>query len=162
MKVAQGSEYEAVSIDEKVQRKLLKAKAMGVTEFIHNNGVYTIEEKGIILTKVTEGTEEFEIPEFCTGFKIERKLGNAVSTTFCDCKKIKLRNKSNITNFDDLFAGCIEIEYIDLSEFDTSKVVSMREMLKYCIRLLKINIRGFDVNRLKGLCFSLNVSIKIG
>lgn len=151
MKVVQGSECEAGSIDEKVQRKLLKAKAMGVTEFIHNNGVYAVEENGIILTKVTEGTEEFEIPEFCTGFKIERKLGNATSKAFYDCKKIKLRNKSSITNFDDLFAGCVEIEYIDLSEFDTSKVVSMREMFVYCISLSEIDVSGFDTTNVQDM-----------
>lgn len=147
----QGSEYETGSIDEKVQRKILKAKAMGVTEFILDNGVYTIEENGIILTKVTEGTEEFEIPEFCTGFKIERKLGTAFSTTFCDCKKIKLRNKSNITNFDELFTGCVEIEYIDLSEFDTSKVVSMERMFDYCVGVSKIDVSGFDTTNVKNM-----------
>lgn len=153
MKVVQGSECEAGSIDEKVQHKLLKAKAMGVTEFIHDNGVYAVEENGIILTKVTEGTEEFEIPEFCTGFKIERKLGNANSKVFYDCKKIKLRNKSNITNFDDLFAGCVEIEYIDLSEFDTSKVVSMSSMFSNCWELQEVNFgNNFTTRNTGNLC----------
>ena len=63
---------------------------------------------------------------------------------FCKCyklKEIKGLNKlktNNVTNMDGMFQSLINIESLDLSNFDTSNVKSMKGMFNKCYKLKEI------------------------
>ena len=52
---------------------------------------------------------------------------------------IKINFKNNISNLNGFFEECNEIEYLDLSNFNTSKVTDMGWMFNECYKLKEIN-----------------------
>ena len=67
---------------------------------------------------------------------------------FNKCKKLKeikgfdKLNTSKVIDMEGLFQNCITLEYIDLSNFDTSNVTNMAFMFNHCNRLKEI--KGLD------------------
>lgn len=45
-----------------------------------------------------------------------------------------------------MFCNCMKLTELDLSSFDTSKVVYMGSMFMYCMALTKLDIRNFTFN----------------
>ena len=45
-----------------------------------------------------------------------------------------------------MFQSCYELEYIDLSNFDTSNVTDMSYMFKECKKLKYLNLSNFKIN----------------
>ena len=66
-------------------------------------------------------------------------------------KEIKGLNKfntKNVIDISEMFAGCHELEYLDLSNFDTSNVANMEFMFNICYNLKKIEgIEKFNTNK---------------
>ena len=59
-----------------------------------------------------------------------------------------------LTNCNNMFKDLINITYIDLSQFDSSKVTDMKCMFCNCSNLTSINLDNFDtssVNNMKGM-----------
>ena len=51
-----------------------------------------------------------------------------------------------------MFQSCLEVEYLDLSNFDTSNVVNMMSMFSFCFKLKKIDgIHNFNTNKIENI-----------
>ena len=50
-----------------------------------------------------------------------------------------------------MFSWCIGLESLDVSGFDTSQVVDMKEMFFGCVSLKSLDISGFDTSNVKVL-----------
>lgn len=48
-----------------------------------------------------------------------------------------------------MFTGCREVESLDLSMFDTSKVENMAYMFRTCVALTSLDLSGFDTSNVK-------------
>lgn len=55
-------------------------------------------------------------------------------------------NTSNTKDMSFMFAGCINLENLDLSNFDTSNVTDMKFMFFECKMLTNLNISNFDTS----------------
>ena len=60
--------------------------------------------------------------------------------------KIELIWNYQLTNSSTMFSLCKEISKIDLSEFDSSKIVNMSQMFYQCNNLENINLKNFDTS----------------
>ena len=60
--------------------------------------------------------------------------------------KIELIWNHQLTNSSTMFSLCKEISKIDLSEFDSSKIVNMSQMFYQCNNLEYINLKNFDTS----------------
>ena len=71
-----------------------------------------------------------------------------------ECKnKLKLSqisfnnvDTSSVTNMEFMFAGCEELEKLDLSSFNTSKVEDMSSMFAWCRNLAELDLSTFDTS----------------
>ena len=57
---------------------------------------------------------------------------------------------SNVTNMNAMFANCLKLKNIDLSNFDTSIVTYMHYMFLYCESLIKLDLTNFDTQNVTG------------
>ena len=57
----------------------------------------------------------------------------------------------NINSCENMFKGLINIQEIDLSEFDSSQVISMAHMFEGCSNLKKINFGNMDTSNVKNM-----------
>ena len=88
---------------------------------------------------------------------------NDMRLMFNECyklKKIKGINKFNtiqVTNMIAIFQECKELEYLDLSNFDTSKVNDMGRMFNLCQKLKEIKgINKFNTNQVINMTMMFN------
>lgn len=59
---------------------------------------------------------------------------------------------SNVTTMKMMFYGCKNLKYIKFSEtFDTSKVKTMRGMFEYCHSLVNLDLQSFDTQKVKNI-----------
>ena len=71
---------------------------------------------------------------------------------FNECKKLKeikginYLKTNKVTNMRSMFQRCYELEYLDLSNFNTSNVMDMAGMFNECNKLKYLNILNFNVN----------------
>ena len=63
----------------------------------------------------------------------------------------KVINESQIVNMGGIFNG-LKTEYLDLSEFDTSKVTDMNNMFSNCYELKELNISNFNTSNVVDMC----------
>ena len=77
---------------------------------------------------------------------------------FTGCKKLKKIKGLNyfITteaeNMYSMFESCSELEYLDLSNFDTSYVINMQGMFRDCIKLREIiGLKNFNTNEVENM-----------
>ena len=74
---------------------------------------------------------------------------------------VELSWYNNIVNCEFMFHQCNNITFIDLSEFNSSQVVSMRSMFSGCESLMYLNLSNFDTSNSRNMwdmfngCFSL-------
>ena len=57
---------------------------------------------------------------------------------------------SNVTNMNAMFANCLKLKNINLSNFDTSIVTNMAYMFLYCESLIKLDLTNFDTQNVTG------------
>ena len=60
---------------------------------------------------------------------------------------LKIICKKNIENISYLFYECMDLIYLDLSHFETSKVTSMSHLLNFCSSLTELNLSNFIIFR---------------
>ena len=158
---------------EKIRHKKLTAKVsllgskLGDTTYRINNAIYEVINGDIYLKEVLIKDGEFEIPEFVSGFckeTVENKFGDKqiISHAFRNCRRIKLKNRSSITDMSYLFSECLNLESIDMSEFDTSKVVNMSGMFNHCAELTSLNVSNFDTSKVVNMSGTFNRCVKLG
>ena len=81
------------------------------------------------------------------------------SNNWLDINKVISMNKldsgttvvcdGNVTNTTEMFSNCDELTSIDLSNFNTSKVVYMSGMFYYCFRITTLDLSNFDTSKVK-------------
>jgi len=83
---------------------------------------------------------------------------NNMSFMFNECiklKEIKGINKLNtkkVTDINSMFQGCVELEFLDLSNFDTSNIIDMSFMFNQCNKLKEIKgIKNFNTNKVTNM-----------
>ena len=84
----------------------------------------------------------------------------------CDSlKKIKGINSfitNKVTDFEAMFQGCEEYEYLDLSNFDTSNATNMSWMFNICYKLKEIKgINNFSTNKVTNMKAMFQGCIKL-
>lgn len=139
---------------EKIRHKKLIVKIsllgnkLGDTTYKLNNAIYEIVGNEIYLKEVLVEDGDFEIPEFVSGFCREKnkEYSGFRSDVFKNCRNIKLKNKSRITDMSGLFADCELLRKIDMSEFDTSRVTDMSDMFAHCLNLSYIDMSNVDTS----------------
>ncbi|MCQ2381896.1 MAG: DUF285 domain-containing protein [Clostridia bacterium] len=55
-----------------------------------------------------------------------------------------------------MFDGCVNAQYFDLSNFNTSNVTTMKDMFNYCIVIDKLDIRNFNTSKVTNVCGMFN------
>ena len=131
-------------------KALSKLKAMGVqegSEFESNNGVYIIANGSIILKKCLVTTGEFTIASFANGMV---RSGMCLRSPFADCEDIKVISKGdNIISLESAFEYCEKLKKVDLTEFNTSEVVTMFNLFRNCENLTEVKLNGINTSNLK-------------
>lgn len=150
---------------EQVDHLIAKCRALGVheKEFEYQNAIYCYRD-GIIMLKevlITEG--EFRIPEFVQAvFKEEPQFSPGLRNVFREkmeysgspfrgCKALRVENCSEITCMSMLFANCFDLQYLELSNFNTSRVVNMSGMFFQCRNLYEIVLTDLDTSQVGDL-----------
>lgn len=134
-----------------IKRRYIKRAALGLPhehEFEYNNAKYHWAHDRILLKEVMlkDGVGEFEMPEFVSGtYRGHDCL--PYRSPFHSCRSIKVTNKSQMEDMRNLFLGCTELEEIDLSSFDTSKVFNMIGMFYGCTKLVDLRLNSFDTSQ---------------
>ena len=67
-------------------------------------------------------------------------------TNLEEIENIKFLDTSKVINMASMFRYCQKLSSLDLSSFDTSKVTNMRNMFYYCSNLILLNINNFDTS----------------
>ena len=121
-------------------------KSLGENEFWLNNGK---EEPGW-----------HELRKNITRVVISKSFAQARPTT---CYKwfagstisaidgLEWLNTSEVTDMQNMFWG-LSLNYLDLSNFDTSKVTDMFCMFSYCSSLTSLNLSNFDTSKVTNMC----------
>ena len=87
-----------------------------------------------------------------------------MSSLFSNCYKLiyidlSNFNTSKVTNMSRMFSHCEIIKSIDASSFNTEKVEDMEDMFGYCSILASLNVSSFDTSKvqtMKGMFFDCN------
>ena len=66
-------------------------------------------------------------------------------------KKIKFKNFNGCKNTYSMFSECTSLESLDLSSFDTSKVISMEAMFLKCSSLKSLDLSSFDTSNVESM-----------
>ena len=77
--------------------------------------------------------------------------------------------KINVSNFDtskvidmsDMFAGCSSLTSLDVSNFDTSKVINMSDMFSECSSLTSLDLSSFDTSKVTTMNWIFNKCSKL-
>lgn len=146
-------------ISEEIKLRNLKRAAPGFPEeyeFEYNNAKYYCVLDRVMLKEVMlkNGVGEFEIPEFVIGIFWGHDYlpyCSPARSPFHSCRSIKVTNKSQIENMVELFMYCNELEELDLSGFDASKVYDMSGMFRGCTHLVDLRLDNFDTSQVRDM-----------
>ena len=104
------------------------------------------QEKTGTYTIYIQGNDEIYLPEASSGmYKEMVKLKEIVN--------MELLNTSRVVYMAEMFAGCLELTNLDLSNFDTSNVVMMWGMFAQCRKLTNLNIDSFDTSKVTSMAW---------
>ena len=122
------------------ERFIIKCRMLGKTvEFECDGAIYIIRWSRVFLKKVLVPKGIFEIPYFVTD--LERNEDDFSVEAFMDCTSIKVINNSQITDMSHMFTHCVNLNELDLSEFDTSKVTDLSSFLENCWNLTSLTLK---------------------
>ena len=81
-----------------------------------------------------------------------------MENVFSDCKNIEdidisSWNTENVTSFVDMFYGCSSLKTIDLSNLNTSSAENMSEMFARCSSLIHLNLSSFETENVEEMRF---------
>ena len=74
-------------------------------------------------------------------------------------KKIDFNNCFNteiVEDMREMFSNCVDLQEMDLSNFDTKNVIDMSYMFDYCTSMEKINVSGFDTSKVENMSGMFN------
>lgn len=141
---------------ESVEKLILKTRVISATKDIeYENATYRVKAGKVYLVKVHIKRGEFEIPSFVDGTVFDDIDTNEdyPKSPFYDCEVIKLKNKSKMTNFNNLFMSCSNLKYIDLSNCNMEKISSTIKMFLCCSELETVVLNGADMSNVTNTCF---------
>ncbi len=78
---------------------------------------------------------------------------SAMNHMFAECEALEELNLGekfttpNVTTMYEMFKNCQSLKFLDLSSFDTSKVMDMGPMFDGCSSLVSLDISGFDTSK---------------
>lgn len=72
-------------------------------------------------------------------------------TNLTSIEGIENLNTSNVTNMNEMFGQCSNLETLDLSHFNTENVVNMSKMFNGCTKLHKLNISSFNTENVTNM-----------
>ena len=75
--------------------------------------------------------------------------------------KIKIKFKNKIKDCSYMFRGCGNIISIDFSSFDSSEVISMKQMFSICYGLQEVNLNNLNVKNVKDMSYMFNKCMEI-
>ena len=75
--------------------------------------------------------------------------------------KIKIKFINKIKDCSYLFRGCGNIINIDLSSFDSSEVIDMKQMFSICYGLKEVNLKNLNVAKVKNMSYMFNKCFEI-
>ena len=108
---------------------------------IDNKGKLTLSGSGnyVGTYDVTVGSTAIKAPEWC------KYASNIYEVKFKDL------DFSNITSMLGMFAGCYNLETLDLSSFDTSNVTDMLGMFYDCHNIKTLDLSSFDTSNVTNM-----------
>lgn len=72
-------------------------------------------------------------------------------TNLTSIEGIENLNTSNVTNMNEMFGQCSNLETLDLSHFNTEKVTTMMQMFYGCTKLHDLNISSFNTENVTNM-----------
>ena len=103
--------------------------------------------------------DKLETSGFFSLFKGLKKINNIKNIYVTNCRYMFVGCKnleeidfsgfdtSKVTNMCEMFGGCKSLKELDLSSFDTSKVANMRAMFACCESLKELDVSSFDTSK---------------
>ena len=131
------TEYGTSNYNDGVLAQKAKLTEINITE----NGTYTKEDGySNVVVDVKAPTETVDLK---TGIKFANSTFSAMPfTLICD---------SGVMNLSYLFDGCGNLKTLDLSNFDTSKVVIMSNMFNSCKSLTTLDLSNFNTVKIDNM-----------
>ena len=136
------TEYGTSNYNDGVLAQKAKLTEINITE----NGTYTKEDGySNVVVDVKAPTETVDLK---TGTKFGHSTFSAMPfTLICD---------SGVTDISHLFAYCMNLTTLDVSNFDTSNVMYMQEMFYYCRSLTTLDVSNFDTSKVTNIADMFN------
>jgi surface protein len=105
-------------------------------------------------------------------FGIQSKLGNFIDDNFrnkVSCIKGMFQGCENLTNLDlstfdtkkvidmsFMFKGCKKLNTLNLFAFDTKNVINMKAIFEECENLIELNLKNFDTKNVANMSYMFN------
>ena len=73
-------------------------------------------------------------------------------SNICELLSINFTEQSetkHINNMDEMFRGCNQLRFIDVSHLNTENIVTMKGMFEYCKNLKNIDLKSFDTKNIE-------------
>jgi surface protein len=113
---------------------------------------YTYGDDWVQITKVKnkdmQGT--LMVPSHVEGYQVY--LPDDCSDLFFNCEGLKslylsdVIDTSNVTNMCEMFGGCHNLTFLDVSNLNTSNVTDMSGMFRWCDSLTSLDVSNFDTH----------------
>lgn len=129
-----------------IEKKLIKIRALGKTEFDYDNMTFVVKGENILLKSVNIENGTITLPSFMTGYMRQSPDKVGMYSPFEKCVKIKVINKSQITIMTHLFQYTVNLEEIDLSDFNASQITSLRQAFR-CSAVKRVHFGKFNTEQ---------------
>ena len=131
---------------------------------ISNKELYIYDEGNNFENNKAKNIKKFFIPKKEGIYTVKIKFYNSIndcSYMFYDCSNINYIDLSsfdtdNVINMSYMFKGCRNLENIDLSSFNTDNVENMECMFYYCNKLNKLDLSSFNTKKVKNMSCVFN------
>lgn len=84
---------------------------------------------------------------------------------FLNCEKLKdvqlELNTREVRSTKGMFAGCVSLRYLDLSDLDTYNVRNMSYMFRFCMNLRELNLNKMDTHNVKTMAYMFSDCIEL-
>ena len=153
-------------------KMVFKDKMNDLRDFFEDNThIISLDVSNFNTSKVSEMSHMFHRCKNLKEIKgINRFITNKVTNMegmFSECEELEyldLSNldTSNIMNMDLMFNKCLKIKEIKgINKFITSKVRSMKAMFQYCLEIIRLDLSNFDTQRVNNMSYMFNKCKKL-
>ena len=179
---SQGDELATYSVNDYVVSKIIfdtksaNTTGVNIADLSSDNPVYLSVDRASGVALVSTPAEELILPADasymfayfgeleeivnlkCLNTKDVEDMSYMFCLTGCDYKTLKSLdlsnfNTSNVTTMRSMFNGCNKITELDVSSFDTKNVETMMYMFQYCSKLKAIDCSNFDTENCTDLTY---------